>query len=335
MAVQMKDVAAKAGVSITTVSHIANNTRPVAEQTRERVLRAMRQLGYHKNVFGRRLARGRSDAYGLLISDIENPFFPELIRSFETASLERGCDVLLFSTNYDPERARMAVGRLIENRVQGAAIMTSQLDSALIDELVENDIPVVRLDAPEPARGRARSNIRVNYATGAMEVTVHLRDLGHRNIAFIAGPQSRISARAYREVFLEVLRRLELPPARVLEGDNTMDGGATRVRALLEEPVMPTAILCGNDLAALGAMRALAEAGLRVPEDISIIGADDIAFARFSMPALTTIRVPRDALGRIAFEALDRMIRTKRRLGVHYPVETHLVQRQSTGPARP
>lgn len=330
----MKDVAAAAGVSITTVSHIINGTRVVAAETRERVLRVMQELNYHKNAYGRRLARGRSDSYGLIISDIENPFFPELIRSFESAALEKGCDVLLCTTAYDPERARKAVGRMLENRMQGVAIMTSQLEEELIEDLADNDVPVVRLDAPSAARGRGRSNIHVDYSTGAEEAAAHLRDLGHCGIAFITGPQSRISAVTYRKAFLDALERLKLPAARILEGNNNMDGGVTGVQALLREPEMPTAILCGNDLAALGVMRALAEAGLRVPQDVSVIGADDIAFAQYSMPALTTIRVPRDKLGGIAFEALDRMIRTKRRSGAQYSLETHLVIRQSTAPAR-
>lgn len=332
MTVQMKDVAAKAGVSITTVSHIVNETRDVAPDTRERVLQVMRELKYHKNAFGRRLARGRSDSYGLIISEIENPFFPELIKTFELSVLDHGCDVLLCTTAYDGERARKAVTRMLENKVLGVAVMTSQLDSALIEELDDADIPLVRLDAPEPASS-GHSGIRVDYSVGAREAAAHLKELGHKRIAFITGPQNRISAATYRQAFLDAIEQLGLSPARIIEGTNDMDGGAAGVQTLLTSAARPTAILCGNDLAALGAMRALAEAGLRVPEDVSVIGADDIAFARYSVPALTTIRVPRDQLGRLAFEALERMVRTKYHLASQRSIETHLVIRQSTGPA--
>jgi LacI family transcriptional regulator len=164
MPVQMKDVAERAGVSISTVSHIVNNTRPVAHETRERVIAAMKELNYYKNAFGRTLARGRADAVGLIVSDVENPFFPELIRHFEAAAVDRGLDTFMCTTNYSPDRARSAVRRLIENKVQGVAVMTSQIEPALVDELVANDIPVVRLDSG-PVR-RARSNIRVDYSTG-------------------------------------------------------------------------------------------------------------------------------------------------------------------------
>jgi LacI family transcriptional regulator len=329
----MRDVAQHAGVSISTVSHIINNTRPVAPQTRERVLEAIRELKYHKNVIGRRLARGRSDSFGLIISDIENPFFGELIRSFEAAVQDRGWDVLLCTTGYDRERARKAVQRMIENQVQGVAVMTSQLDSTLVDELVELDIPVVRLDAGPI--GALRSNIRVDYSTGALQALTCLRDLGHRSIGLIAGPLSRVSSRTYRGVMLEAAERLDLPPVRVVEAANTFtDGGEGGMRALLSEGDPPTAVLCHNDLAAFGAIRALVEAGLKVPDDVSVIGGDDIAFARYGTPALTTVRIPRDRLGRLAYEALDRMIRTKRRLATEVSLSTNLIVRESTGPAR-
>lgn len=331
--VQMRDVAERAGVSITTVSHIVNNTRPVAIETRERVLLAMSELNFHKNAFGRRLKLGHSDSYGLIISDVENPFFPELIKSFETSAVETGCDILLYSTNYDPERARKAVSRMIENKVLGVAVMTSQLDAALVDELLRLDIPVVRLDAHEPPR-RAFSNIHVDYSKGSTDAAARLRDLGHRDMVFITGPQTRISAVTYRTAFQEAIAQLNLPPVRLMEGGDSIDGGAAAVQELIGSGRLPTALLCGNDFAALGAIRALVEAGIRVPEDVSVIGADDISFARISIPALTTIRIPRDRLGHLAFDALKRMIRTKRKLGAEYSLETQFILRQSTGQAR-
>ncbi len=330
--VQMRDVAERAGVSISTVSHVVNNTRRISPETQARVLTAVRELGFHTNAAGRRLARGRSDSIGLLISDIENPFFGELIKSFEIAVQDRGFDVLLCTTNYVPDRARKAVDRMIANSVQGVAVMTSQLGPALVDDLVVRDIPVVRLDGGPI--GRARSNVRVDYSAGAVEAVAHLRGLGHRNISFITGPLNRISSNTYRQAMIDAAKRLGLPPLRLVEGNNETDGGEAGVELLLSQPDVPTAIICGNDLAALGAIRALAKARIHVPEDISVIGADDITFARYGAPALTTIRIPRDLLGRAAFEALERMIRTKRRIPTEVSLETHLVVRESTGPAR-
>jgi len=328
----MKDVAAQAGVSISTVSHILNNTRDVAEPTRQRVLQAMEDLNYYKNAFGRRLKRGRSDSFGLIISDIQNPFFAELIKGYEDVVIADSCDVLLVSTNYDPERAKKAVRRMIENSVQGVAIMTSQLDSRLVEDLVEAGIPVVRLDAGSTRRGL--SDIRVEYMSGAREAAAHLKALGHRDIAFITGPQSRVSALTYRNALLKALDEEGLPAARVREGSNTIEGGAAGVKNLLaEQAPFPTAILFGNDLSAIGALSSLAEAGLRVPDDVSIIGADDIAYASYAAPALTTIRVPREQLGSLAYSALARTLKSKRMSGFQDSVETHLIVRRSTGRA--
>jgi DNA-binding LacI/PurR family transcriptional regulator len=327
----MRDVAEAVGVSITTVSHIVNQTRPVASETRERVLEAITRLNYYKNATGRRLARGRSDSFGLIISDFDNPFYGELIKNFEVAVQERGCDILLCTTNYEPERARLAVARMIENSVLGVAIMTTQIDAALVDELVGRDIPVVRLDAGLAAR--ARSNISVDYSAGVRQAIAYLRELGHTGMAFIAGCADRVSSERYRQAVLKAAADLDFTITTVIEGNNQMEGGEAGVRCLLAEPKLPTAILCTNDLVALGAIRALVENGLRVPADISVIGADDIAFARYGAPSLTTVRIPRDQMGRFAFDALDRMVRTKRRLPIAASVETRLVVRESTGPA--
>ncbi len=325
----MKDVAERAGVSISTVSHVLNNTRPVAEETRSRVLQVMRQLNYYKNASGRRLARGRSDAFGLIISDVENPFFPEVIKNFEREVVQIGFDIFLAPTNYDPAHASSAVRRMIENKVQGVAIMTSQLESDLIDQLLTNDIPVVTLDGEKASRGR--SNIRVDYSGGAREAVHYLKEMGHARISFITGPQHRFSARTYKQAFITALKENGLPAARCTEGDNTIEGGRAAMQVILSDPPLPTAVICGNDLMALGAVHALTEAEMRVPNQVSIIGADDIPFARYANPPLTTVRIPRDQLGKLAFEALHRLMRSKRRLGIEYVVETHLIVRGSSG----
>ena len=174
----MSDVATRAQVSVTTVSHVLNGTRVVAASTRQRVLAAIDDLKYYKNAPARLLARGRSDSLGLIISDIENPFFPELIKSFERACLEKHLEVILCTTNYDSRQAQSAVRRMIEAKVRGVAVMTSQLDAERIAELATSDTPVALLDAP-PAR-RGRGNVKIDYTRGAREAVGHLRGLGHR-----------------------------------------------------------------------------------------------------------------------------------------------------------
>ena len=328
----MQDVAARAGVSVTTVSHVLNSTRPVAHATRDRVLSAARELNYYKNASARLLARGRSDAYGLIISDIENPFFAELIKAFEIACLEKGMTTLLSTTNYNTEQARKAVRRMIESKVAGVAVLTSQLDAELIEELIASSTPMVLLDGEKILPWR--SSVHVDQHPGAFQAVQHLRELGHTRFGFIAGPSHRVSAANYRRAVVLAIADAELPPPQVLETSNTPEAGAAAILEWLSRGELPTAILCGNDLCAFGAMGAIVEAGLRIPDDVSVVGADDIAFARFSHPPLTTVRIPRDLAGRAAFDALQRMIKSKRRTGREYAIRTLLVVRQSTGPAR-
>jgi DNA-binding LacI/PurR family transcriptional regulator len=327
----MNDVAKEAGVSVTTVSHVINETRPVAGSTRDRVLLAIRELSYYKNTSARLLVRGESDSFGLIISDIENPFFPEIIKSFEQACLSKGMDTVLCTTNYARGQAQKAIGRMLESRVRGVAILTSQLDSDLVAQLAAHRMPVVLLDSPPKRSGK--SNITVNYSRGISGAVRHLYDLGHRAIGLITGPLNRVSAAAHRQSVMRALSRAGCEPRRIVEGDNRPEGGAAAAKELLTASNRPTAILCGNDRMAIGAMSAAFGMGLRVPQDVSIIGTDDILLARYSNPPLTTIRVPRDHLGRLCFEVLERMLRTKRRLGIEQVVDTQLVIRQSTGPA--
>lgn len=327
----MIDVARKARVSVTTVSHAINNTRPVAEETRDRILRAARELNFYRNASARLLVRGCSDSFGLIISDIENPFYPELIKAFQAIAHENGFDILLCTTNYDTGEARKAVQRMMESRVLGVALMTSQFDAALIDDLLNNQTPVVRLDADQVRR--AASKIRIDYSRGAAQAVAHLQQLGHRRLALITGSPNRVSAVTYTKAILDAIASAGLAPPQMVEGNNRVEGGGDGARALLAGGAPPSAILCGNDLAAVGALQAIQEAGLRVPEDISIIGSDDVALVRYTSPSLTTVRIPRDELGRLAFQSLLRMHRSKTRRATESTVETELVVRRSTGPA--
>ncbi len=329
---RMADVARKAGVSVTTVSHVVNKTRHVAPQTRHRVLALIRELNYYKDAHARHLARGRSDFFGLIVSDIGNPFFPEVIKSFETAALEKGFDLLLCNTNYTPARTEAAVRKMIENKVRGVAVMTSELATALGEELAARQVAVVFLDLG-PVQ-KYMSNIRVDYSQGIYQAINHLHSLGHQDFAFIAGPQTLRSAVTRRKAFIDALHQWDLPSHRTLEGNHKVDGGMHAVEVLLAHPLFPTAILCSNDLTAIGALKALAEAGVRVPEDVSVVGFDDIDFARLAHPPLTTVNLSRQCLGKLAFDALHTILKSKRREGAEYVVETQLVIRQSTGTAR-
>ena len=328
---RMKDVARRSGVAESTVSHVVNQTRYVSPDTRRKVLDAMRELNYHGNAHARRLARGRSDFLGLIISDIENPFFPGLIKGFESSALERGFDLMLCTTNYDPERTRAAFRKMVENKVPGVAVMTSRVDRSLAEVLVNNRIASVFLDT-EPTRPY-KSNIRMNYGKGACAAIAYLYNLGHRDFFLIAGPQNRPSHVALRQAVEQALEERGLR-YRGTEGENREETGAEQVRRLLSEKPFPSAILCSNDLTAIGAMNELAKVGLQVPEDVSVVGADDIRFARLTRPPLTTIRIPMQELGRLAFQTLEEMMASSQPIGLERTIDTELIIRASTSPPR-
>ena len=329
----IRDVARAAGVSTATVSHVVNNTRFVSEEVRARVLAAVELCGYYPNAHARSLASGRSHTLGLVISDIANPFFPELVKSIEDAAFEHGYDVVLSNTNYDPERTSRYVRRLIERKVAGVALMTSELDSALISEMARREVSVVFLDLGEP--GPHMSNLCVDYEAGIEGAIRHLVDLGHRRIAFVGGPGHLRSAARRLEAFRgAVARLLPAEPPRVFRGDFKLEGGRLAAREMLSANDQPTAVVAANDMMALGLVGELRAAGLEIPRDVSVVGFDDIAFASLVDPQLTTVCLPRAELGRHAVEALIATISHPEQQGVEIKIPTYLVARGSTAPAR-
>lgn len=328
----MKDVASRAGVSPATVSRVLNKTHYISESTKTRVLEAVSELNYYKNVHAKRLATGQSDLFGLVISEIANPYFPEVIRGFQTAAWDQGFDVLLLNTEYDRARTQSVIRKLVESDARGVAILTSSIDDSSTAALTESGIGVVFCNLCSPRK--LVSNITINYRRGVLQAIEHVASLGHRRAAVIAGPDSNRTAMNIRLALISGLKHRGMAPSPVTSCDYRVDAGASAVREILSAKDIPTVIFCGSDLIAMGAMSALEEAGVKIPEDLSIVGIDDISFAFLARPPLTTIGVPREQLGITAFEALDRMLRLKRRNGAAYTLETNLVIRSSTAPVR-
>jgi len=313
---------------MTTVSHVLNKTRYVHPATVDRVLEAVRELSYYQNVHARRLAQSRSDLVGLVLSEIANPFFSEAINSFQTAALERGFEVLLCNTEYDPNRVKAIIGKLITNQVRGVAVLTSTIDATAVKELTSHGIAVV-LHNQRFIR-RFIGEVRVDYSRGISEAIEYLTKQGHKNFGIISGPLHIRSAVIVRDAFTSALERSGLHAAHSVESNYRVDGGSAGVRNLLSRHPFPTALLCGNDLIAIGAMSVLEEVGVRVPEDVSVVGCDDIFFARLSRPPLTTVHVPREQLGRLSFAAIEKILASKSQRGREYTVPTRLVVRRST-----
>lgn len=328
----MREVAKRAGVSPATVSRVLNKTHYIAEETERRVLEVVGQMKYYKNVHARRLATGQSDLFGLVISEIANPYFPELIRGFQASAWDRGFDVLLCNTQYNQDRAKTILQKLRESDVRGVAIMTSSIDKSMTSELLTAGIGLVFCNL-SPAE-KLLSTISIDYQRGIAQAIEHVVGLGHRRVAVIAGPDDNRTAVMIKEALVAGLKQRGLIPSLVINSSYQVDSGASAVRAILSAEQKPTVIFCGSDLIAMGAMSALEQAGIEVPGDISVIGIDDIAFASLARPPLTTIRVPREQVGTAAFEALDKMLKLKRRRGFDHYIETELVVRSSTGPAR-
>lgn len=314
-------------MSIATVSHVLNGTRGTRTATRERVLDAIRELGYSQNQAARNLARGRSSLLGLIISDIRNPFFPDITSGFQDQALAHNMDALVLNTNYDAERTLNAVRRLIGLQVPGVAILTSQIDPAAAELLPNSGVASVFLDLGRV--GENVSNIVIDYEHGISQAIEHLTGLGHTEIAYIGGPAQMPSAQERKRAFIDSAVKAGIGADRTYNADFTVKGGYSACGQLLSHS-RPTAIVTGNDLTAIGVLHCAFDRGLRIPEDLSVVGFDDILFSEHTQPALTTVAVPRIQIGNVAFEALWDLMNHPEHTGREYGVETHLIVRKST-----
>ena len=327
----IRDVARRAKVSIATVSRTINRVPSVGPDLAKRVWKAIEDLDYYPNTQARGLVSGRSRLLGLVISEITNPFFPELIQGFEEIAVEHGYEILIGSTSYDPLRMNLVIRRMLERKVEGVAVMTFGIEEPLLQQLAARKIPLALVDFELPSP--LASTLRVDYGAGLREAVQHLATLGHRHITFISGPRSLHSARARIDAFRVAAKkaRLTAANARVIEADHTLEGGMRTFEGLHARGELPTAIMCSNDMTAIGVLRSAYAAGLRVPKDLSIVGFDDIRFAQFTTPSLTTVQMSRADLARAAFQALhDHGVAGLNSAQRDYPIPTKLIVRQST-----
>jgi DNA-binding LacI/PurR family transcriptional regulator len=326
-------IARRANVSTATVSRTLNQSGAVRPETARKVWRAAADLNYYPNSHARALVSGRSRLLGLIVSDITNPFFPELVHSFEALATQHQYDLILTSTDYQTARMIGCVRRMLERKVDGVAIMTSEMDLGLIKELARRGVPMVFMDVGRV--GPRMSHVLIDYAHGIRQAVDHVVGLGHKRVAFISGPLDLHSARTRRQAFLDGMRshRIKTDPKLLPEGTHTAEGGHRAMTAILRSGRRPTAVVCSNDWTAIGALHALDAAGLRVPEHVSLVGFDDIPLASYTSPPLTSIRMSAGDVGSTAFDALFRLIGGERLEGDIYQVPTKLVVREST--ARP
>jgi DNA-binding LacI/PurR family transcriptional regulator len=332
----IRTVAAQAKVSIATVSRTVNGSSVVSDQLKKRVWNAIHQLNYFPNTHARTLVSGRSRLLGIIVENITNPFFPEMIQCFEEIAVAHGYEILISSSNSDPVVLTRCVRRMLERKVDGVAVMTFGEEEPVLDQLVHRNVPVVlaefRLDDPTSA------TILLDYSTGIHAAVNHLARLGHTKIAFLAGPHKLHSAITRENEFRAAIEAAGLPVQTnwIIECDHTPKGGVTGYEKLRALAAKPTAIMCSNDMTAIGVLRAVYLEGLRVPDDMSVIGLDDIAFAEYTLPPLTTIQMSGGNLARAAFEALRLQIEDPSNPAAsrEFTVSTSLVVRGSTAPPR-
>src|SRR6266581_4680452 len=326
-------VAKRAGVSTATVSRVLNNLNLVKNSTRARVLRAAEELKYHPNLHARSLARGKSRTLGILVSNMENPFFFDIYRALESAAHARGYEVVVANTDYSSEQLVSSVRLMIGWRVAGLAAIVSEMDSHLMQVLTDSKIPIVFYDVGTPQKNI--TNVRVDYRKGMKKIVEYLHSLGHTRMAFLGHHSTLGPISERRTTFSDTVARFS-PTAetQIVAGADGLEGGRQATRELLSSGFDPTAIICVNDFMAVGVLRQLRDQGVRVPEDISVTGFDNIKLAEFCSPALTTAHIPREQIGQIIFENLVPDAKKEQFTGREILIDPELMVRESTGLVR-
>ena len=328
--ITIRDVAERAGVSTSTVSHVVNETRYVSPAVQARVRQAMDDLGYRPNALARSLRMKRSQTLGMLVPDIANPFFAEIVRAIEDVAFQAGYSVFLCSSEGDLAKERLSTNVLVEKQVDGIVFVTAGASADVVERLVAHDVPMVLIDRELP--GVEADVVLADNLAGGRKATAHLAELGHRRIACITGP-SELTLSAQRVIgYRAMLDEFGIvqDDTLVLRGNFDYESGWQDTQALLALPDRPTAIFACNDLMAIGAMRAVFAAGLRVPEDISVVGFDNTPMAPYTNPPLTTIAQPIGGIGQAAIQMLLARIADKTRPPQRQTLPMHLIVRAST-----
>jgi LacI family transcriptional regulator len=324
------DVARRAGVSPATVSRVLNqSSHPVSEQGRRRVLAAARKLAYIPNLLARSLLTQETAAIGVLIPDVSNPYYAEILRGVEDRVGPSGRTVILCNTDRRVEKQRLYLRALMERRVDGIIIAGGSFGRPET-EITGKSLPVVMIGR-HPARF---PSVRIDNVTAAALATDHLLALGHRRIACLSGPSISLTAADRVKGYLRALQAAAVPadPALIREVGFAPAGTAGAVRALFDMAQPPTAVVAPNDQVAIATIRALHELGRRVPDEVSVVGFDDTPLASYTVPSLTTVAIPTYDLGRTAVELLVRVLEGRRATSVVRPCALRI--RESTAPVQ-
>ena len=328
--VKLADVAKKAGVSVTTVSRVLNGDDNVKTSTRTRVQRVMEDLKYYPNLHARSLAGGRDKTLGVIVSNLDNPFFLDVYRRLETMAHNSGYETIVSASHYDPARLQASLRLMIGRRVAGIAAIVSEMQPELVAELESVGIPLVCYDLDHGSR--RVTNIRSNYKLGMRQLVKYLCSLGHRRMAFVAYHVPLGPTEDRRRTFLETMAEHSASAHVVSPASEDLLGGREATRELMESGFVPTAILCVNDVIAIGVLKELHDRRIAVPQQISVTGFDNIQLSQFTIPSLTTVHIPRDRIAELAFAALTPAHTAPSRRSQEFLLEPELIVRGSTGP---
>ncbi|ELN6892071.1 substrate-binding domain-containing protein [Vibrio cholerae] len=301
----MKDIARLAGVSTSTVSHVINKSRFVSDEIAERVNNAAQQLNYAPSALARSLKMNRTKTIGMLVTTSTNPFFGEVVKGVERSCYHQGYNLILCNTEGDNQRMKASINTLLQKRVDGLLLMCSTLEGERLDVFDRYpDIPVVVMDWGPILF--ASDKIQDNSLQGGYMAAKHLIECGHKEIGCITGPLIRHQAQMRYEGYKRALAEagIAINPDWIVESDFECEGGYQAFEKLYQRGKLPSALFVSNDMMAMGVIQAASQRGLRVPDDLSLIGYDDVHIAKFMTPALTTIHQPKYRLGKAAVDTL-------------------------------
>jgi LacI family transcriptional regulator, galactose operon repressor len=331
--VTIREIAEQAGVSIATVSRVLNDRDDVSVETRELVQRIVRERGYAANRGARGLSRGRTGLVGVLVPLVYPAYFSAILAGAAEALYEQDLRLVLSPTRHEHDREVSLLDRLAHGLTDGALIVLPEESSAELEALLGQGFPFVIVDPLEPLADRVPS-VSAAHASGAAQATRHLLGLGHRRIAAVTGPAGWVATEDRRRGYHAALAAAGIMPTSELEleADFEIGGGVAATGRVLDLPEPPTAIFAFNDNLAIGAVQAARARGLRVPEDLSVVGFDDVENATVVTPTLTTVRQPLAEMGRMAVSMLVRLLEHQRFETLHVELGTRLVVRDSTAP---
>lgn len=331
--VSIKDIAAVAGVSHSTVSRALGKSPLVKHETAENIRRIAQEMGYRVSAIARGLVTNRTKTIGVVVTTIADPFVAEVVSGIEEMANEHGYSVFLANSGADPSREVKMVHSFEEQRIDGIVITASRVGALYVPILSEMRVPIVLLNNQHP--GEFVHSVMIANVEASREAIRHLIGLGHRRIAYLGDQFGYQSDTERFAGYREALAQADVPfqPELVVHGDGRPEGAARAMEKLLALPQLPTAVFCYNDMSALGALKCIRLSGRRVPEDVSLVGFDDLFLAQYTEPPLTTVRQPKQLMGRLAMETLLTLLSgAKSEENIKVPGE--LVVRQSTGPPK-